>query len=523
MVEGVSRDSHGSSGRRRRRWPIPLLALVAFVLVTRLPALLHPKAIDDEQVYAVVGIEMLHGGQPYLSAVERKPPLLFAVYDAIFRVAGAYNWTAVHLVMVLWTLATMGLLALIARRLFDPATGWWAALLYALFLPWADYRNLALNGELLMNLPVVAALALCFARGRFRWRPELVPAGALVALGFLLKQPAGIAALPLGLYLLLPDYRAARGLSWIHSLAQGALLTLGYLGTFALAAAVLHHEGLLHQALYWSVLSQGSPYGLDNYARNLWKALPLFVVTTLPLLFGTGVSLVQAGRGQGPWPAHRAELTALLLLLAVSVVGVSVNGQFLFHYFIQLLPPLALLAAPAFAALSRGERRAWAWVRRGFVTGWLAVTAVAFLVADTIGLSRNRRPGRSAEYVRVHTGPTDRIFVWGQADAETGFYLDARRRPASRYIASYPLTGHIFSVPWSPTLDEKSRIVPGAWDSLQSDFARHPPRYIIDAEAVRDPVRYPIARYPFLRDYLAAYYRLVWHAPDGLVYARVTD
>ncbi|HXI20724.1 MAG TPA: hypothetical protein VNH46_06545, partial [Gemmatimonadales bacterium] len=116
MAVGVSRDSYASSGQRRRRWPVPLLALVAFVLVTRLPALLHPKAIDDEQVYAVVGIEMLHGGLPYLSAVERKPPLLFAVYDAIFRVAGAYNWPAVHLVMVLWTLATMGLLGLIAWR-----------------------------------------------------------------------------------------------------------------------------------------------------------------------------------------------------------------------------------------------------------------------------------------------------------------------------------------------------------------------------------------------------------------------
>jgi 4-amino-4-deoxy-L-arabinose transferase-like glycosyltransferase len=516
-------NTHGApatSGRSPVRY-LPALALVLFVLVTRLPALLHPKAIDDEQVYAVVGIEMLHGGRPYLDAVERKPPLLFSVYHAIFRIGGAYDWPAVHLTMILWTLATMGLLYGVAGRLFDPGTGWWAAFLYALFLPWADYRNLALNGELLMNLPIVAAVAVAFARGRGRWRPELVLAGGLVALAFLLKQPAGIAALPLGLYLLRRDYRAARGLGWRHSLVQAGFLTLGYVAVFAAAGLLLAGRGLLGPALYWSVLSQGSPYGLDVYALNLGKALPLFLVTTLPLLWGAGLALAEGSRPHGPWRGRSAEFFALVVLLLVSLVGVAVNGQFLFHYFIQLLPPLALLAAPVFARLWRGEWDTRYGVRRGFVAGWLALTAAAFLVADTIGLQRNRAPGRSAVYVGAHTAETDRIFVWGQADAETGFYLDARRRPASRYIASYPLTGHIFSMPWSPALDESSRIAPGAWDSLESDFRRHPPRYVIDAEAVRDPVRYPIAHYPFLRDYLARNYRLVWRAPDGLVYERV--
>ena len=41
-------------------WPL----LIALVLVTRLPALLHWGPIDDEAVYAVVGKVMLHGGLP---------------------------------------------------------------------------------------------------------------------------------------------------------------------------------------------------------------------------------------------------------------------------------------------------------------------------------------------------------------------------------------------------------------------------------------------------------------------------
>ncbi|MFN8651131.1 MAG: glycosyltransferase family 39 protein [Gemmatimonadales bacterium] len=41
----------------------------------------------------------------------------------------------------LWTLATMAVLYQIGRTLFDRETGCWAALLYGLFMAWADYRT----------------------------------------------------------------------------------------------------------------------------------------------------------------------------------------------------------------------------------------------------------------------------------------------------------------------------------------------------------------------------------------------
>jgi len=155
------------------------LALLLFVMVTRLPALIHPRGIDDEQIYALVAGEILHGGLPYLDAVERKPPLLFALYAAVFAVAGPHNWPALHLVGIAWTLATMAGLYLILKRRFDRETGAIAALLYALYQMSMDYRNLAFNGELIINLPVVLAVLVTFGRGRHRWRPELLLAGGI--------------------------------------------------------------------------------------------------------------------------------------------------------------------------------------------------------------------------------------------------------------------------------------------------------------------------------------------------------
>jgi hypothetical protein len=505
----------------RRPWVVGL-GLAFFVLVTRLPAILSPKAIDDEQVYSVVAETMLHGGRPYVDAIERKPPLLFALYEGIFAVAGDQNWIALHLVAALWTLATMAGLYLIARRLFDAATGFWAALLYGVFVAWADYRNLALNGELLMNLPVVLALAVTLAPSRTRLRPELLVAGALVAIGSLLKQPAGIAGLPLGLYLLHPDYRRRRSLAWRHAIGQGFLLTLGFLATFALTGWVLWQEGLLKEALRWVVFDHAVPPGTGTrlFLEHGPASTLFFALSALPLLLATGRSLAEGARGQGYWAGLRAEFFALMVLLLVSAIGVAINVQFLYHYYLQLIPPLALLAAPVFAAAVRGESRGWITVLSApRLIGWVGATALVFLVVDTIGIEQHRSPALAAMYVREHSSITDRIFIWGQGVRQTGMYLDARRLPASRFIASFPLTGHVFGI-WDPNFDSSNRVSPAEWQDLLADFGRHPPRYIIDTDAASAKPIYPIAHYPVLRDYLAANFREVYRASDGVVYER---
>ena len=150
-----------------------LLGIVLLTVVTRLPSLLHPQAIDDEETYSVVANVIVDGGRPYVDAVERKPPLLFWTYAAVVEAAGKYNWKALHAVALAWTLGTMAGLYVIGRGLFDRTTGLIAALLYSVFQPWGELRDLAFNGELIMNLPVVWAWAIGLRRSSSRLRPEL--------------------------------------------------------------------------------------------------------------------------------------------------------------------------------------------------------------------------------------------------------------------------------------------------------------------------------------------------------------
>lgn len=62
---------------------------------------MQPLPIDDEAGYSVIANEIVDGGRPYIDAVDRKPPLLFWTYAAVFEVAGKYNWKALHLVSLL--------------------------------------------------------------------------------------------------------------------------------------------------------------------------------------------------------------------------------------------------------------------------------------------------------------------------------------------------------------------------------------------------------------------------------------
>src|SRR4029077_2934026 len=175
---------------RSRQFRFAVLGIILLTVAIRLPSLLRPQPIDSEAMYSVVANEIVDGGRPYADAGERNPPLLFWTYAAVFKVAGKYNWKALHIVALVWTLCAMAGLYVIGRELFDANTGLIAALFYSVFQSWWTWKTLAFDGEMLMNLPIIWAWAIACVRGSSRLRPELFVAGALLGAAFLLKQPA---------------------------------------------------------------------------------------------------------------------------------------------------------------------------------------------------------------------------------------------------------------------------------------------------------------------------------------------
>src|SRR6516164_5896099 len=119
-----------------RRFRLAVLGIVVLTIAIRLPALVYPRPIDSEAMYSVVANEIVDGGRPYIDAVERKPPLLFWTYAGIFKLVGKFNWKALHIVALVWTLCAMLGLYVIGCELFDRNAGSIAAFFYSVFQPW---------------------------------------------------------------------------------------------------------------------------------------------------------------------------------------------------------------------------------------------------------------------------------------------------------------------------------------------------------------------------------------------------
>jgi 4-amino-4-deoxy-L-arabinose transferase-like glycosyltransferase len=500
----IDRLSHDGVTLPRRTIARAGIVLVALTVITRLPALLHPGPIDDEFVYAVIGAEIAAGQLPYVDVVERKPPVLMWSYGAIARAAGAYNWPALHTIALAWTLLTMWGLYVLGRRLFGPPTGILAALLYSVYLPWGVAANLAFNGEMLMNLPLGWAWALVLGRratSATRW----FVAGILLATASLLKQPAAVAVSPLFAYLLIrrPESAAHRG-------RDGLALGAGIVASLGVVVAILWRGGALWDAYYWSIADHAAPI---FFWRKAVLHTVAFAGACLPIVVGAGIAL---GRGD-LWQGRAAERLALAGWLGTSFIGASAGGPFYPHYYIQLVLPLALLSAAAAADLwhkAPDSRLA----RKRLRTAALCVvlTIVAFSISHWRGLAERRAGTEAGRYLREHAAPNARLFVWGQ---EGRIYADSQLRPATRYLATFPLTGYVFGGPIAG-LDTSQWIRPGAWSTFAREFDGRRPEYVVDTQTRADAL-YPVGDFPAIADRLRACYEVEAHVKEGIIYRRL--
>src|SRR5262249_12873586 len=143
--------------------------------------------------------------------------------------------------------------------------------------------------------------------------------------------------------------------------------------------------------------------------------------------------------------------------------------RFFGHYYLQLGPPFALLAA---GTLARADRRVW--------VGAGALSALSVIVFVTMGFTAHpillHPYDQIAAAIDERTAPGDRIFVWGQFPQA---YWASDRRPATRFLTAGFLTGS--SGGRSSERVGMQYAVPGAWDDFRADLAAHPPQLVVDA------------------------------------------
>ena len=454
--------SVGSPGRGSS-FPAAFLGLFAFGLIVHFPIFTSPVLDVDEATVGSIAQEILRGGHLYEDLVDRKPPILFLIYAASFLITHGDSLLPVRMLMVAMEAAT-GLLigwALCTRWRHRLAI----ALLFLLgtaAFPLPDAHAASFEGFMVLPMTV----AWWFSR-----KGKALPAAVALALATLVKQSAVFTIIPIA-------YNLWRG---PNGPRRVAVMTIGSVGLYLVVGTSFG----LREFLFWNLTGNASYLGASSLLGLAGRAAFTLAVYAL----GHIVLVWLAGRA---WVERREHLDLWLWLLS-GLIGVAIGQHFFGHYYLQVLPPLAALAA------TQIDRISWRRV--------LQVAAVT--TAVWIGLcSLVPRPDLPP-YVRLVaqidrlSDRDDPILVWG-------VFSEATWASARPMASRFPHTNFVTGV-------DQGRPTQGALAELCQDIEARPPTLIIDTSPanVRDSGKAPMVDVPAMVSVLQSYRRQA--SVDGIV------
>lgn len=490
-----------------------ILDALPLVLVCLLPILLYLPFMGapferDEGVYATIAEGMLKGQVPYRDLFDNKPPVVFVWYALSFLVFGEQVAAPRIIAAVLLSFTTLSLFAEV-RMLFPRGVAYLAAILFALStgLP---YVALHANTEAYMLFPLVTSLlafTMGIRTGRGRW---FLLSGVLGALAMLTKQVAVWNLLALAGMALWWSWRK-NGARW-RSALPAAYLTAGAAAALAAVSLPWAYSGALGDFLYANVAYNYKYVGMISNAQRLFllKRMVLFFLffgaVAAPLVIGSLAGLLTIMRLRKPFGWYLFVVWGL-----ACIAGVATGGRFYPHYFLELLPVLAILTA--IVVYDRFRTRRLRPVPK------LLLVASAFFVSISLTTSgllyfqpRHTEQAFSEDvyyqkqweeesrqlgaYIAARTSPDDRIFNYGR---ESQIYFYADRLPAAPYFYD-----------WAYTYDENA--LAETLDILRQD----PPLYIIDS--VQPPLYELSERSPSFNAFLRERYEYVGHIYFADVY-----
>ncbi|WP_250401068.1 glycosyltransferase family 39 protein [Streptomyces cellostaticus] len=498
---------------RTAYWTRLLPALAALACVTRTPSFVRPLWNPDEGYLAVQAGLLAHGGRLYETVVDRKPPLLPWLYEAAFAVFGSGSLAPLRVLAIAAQLLTAALLASVARRRWGDTAGRTAGVLYLLVSVGLNPEDAqAATFEVFILPGTVAAL---WSADRGRWGA----AGAAVACAFLTKQTGGAVLLPV-VWLLCRrggasagDARGAGGAADARAGARrtgvvraGAVrLAAGFALPVLCAALVTDPAGFL----FWTVTGStayASFTGSELLVLGRGLANTAILAVACAGLVPPVLRALRARRATGVPRVPGAVGADLWLWLGSSAGAVVLGFHFFGHYYLQLLPPAALLATAALQLLPRVH-----------LVSAVLTSACCCALFLTWGLLAPRselaHSQRLATALAHRTAPADRVLVWGM-HPET--YWLANRAPASRYLTAGLLTNYSGGRD-GPRVGEKYAVA-DAWPVFRAEMTARAPALVVDDSRGKP---YRPDRLPSLRGLLNGRYEEVGRVDGAVLYARI--
>jgi hypothetical protein len=131
-----------------------ILFFITFIV--RSPTLFNDYYDADELSAIIQTHEYFEGGIPGKDFIESKLPLYHAIFKLAYKISYNYGWVVVHFFTILIIFATAIFIYLSAKRLKGFYAGAIASLLYTVLVSSFNRHFMAVNGEIVFNLPVAA-------------------------------------------------------------------------------------------------------------------------------------------------------------------------------------------------------------------------------------------------------------------------------------------------------------------------------------------------------------------------------
>jgi hypothetical protein len=314
----------------------------------------------DEGIYAYFGHLILDGKIPYLDFYESRLPGIFYMYAFLVAIFGDFEGLALGITLL--NIGSLLFLYYFAKAFFaQNQTVAFITIISAAILGLAP----EISGYTRQSEHIVVFWAtggLFFLQKAFEkdnWK-YLLSAGIFMCLAMLTK-PNGVFLILLGggwtvaHYLFDTEKQALVEGKWgaiiQKTILKGLIYSAGVFGTFGLLCIYLAMKGALDDMWYWAVtysaayasridFAQGKEFFYMNFANIRANYLSFWGLAGLGLLMFNFLPKINLGQKLGLW-----------LIAIFSFLTIVPSFSFYGHYWIMLMPALALLVGAAFFAL----------------------------------------------------------------------------------------------------------------------------------------------------------------------------
>ena len=399
----------------------------------------------DEGAYILFGRELLNGKTPYIDFFDTRLPFIFYMYGLVATFGTTVVATAIFFMAV--EIFTTIILFFVIKSIFGKASAWTGCIAYALLT-----LNPAINGftrqsEHLVNLWTVLGLYFSFKNYSNKNLITIFLSGVCFTLAMMIKHNAVFLVIYGGFSLIINEYFENKSLKKsmfksVGSYAIGCAVVVIFLfGIIAMQRGTddMLYWAFTHSKIYISRVSFDMNYFqtvvnniLSNYKFFFYSAFVSFILILII-------------------PINIKTKTNIALLTILSVIMVFPGNQFYGHYFIMIMPAMALLIGFLFGGISLDKfKNAENFIKIAGIIFFLFGVFIHLkdrkelyfspdyttIIKKTYGNNPFLESAEIAEKINPELKPDDYLGVLG---SEQEIFLYTNTKPASKHTIAYHL------------------------------------------------------------------------------------